>query len=325
MDTRKKLRWLGLVLLAVVVLRLAGCSKPADPFKDIPGGPTRVLVTIPPLYCFTKAVAGDDAAVLCLLTSQGPHDYEAGFNDILKARKANLFLAVGLGLDEFAEKVAKASGNDRLKSFEVGEKGVPDDMLLAGHEEDAKAKKDEHHHHGEHDPHVWLGIPQAIKMVDYIKTTLQEVDGKNKDAYAKRAAAYTEELEKLQKEGRAALKDKKNKKLIAMHESLRYFANSFGLEILGSIQPRPGIEADSAQMAKLVKLCKAEDVRVIAIEPQYKTAGAETLKKELANRGIEVELVEVDPLETVAPEDLKADYYLAKMRQNITNLAKKLR
>ena len=45
---------------------IAGCSKATDPWKDVPGGPTKVLVTIPPLYCFAKNVAGEDAAAASL-------------------------------------------------------------------------------------------------------------------------------------------------------------------------------------------------------------------------------------------------------------------
>jgi zinc transport system substrate-binding protein len=330
MDTCKRL---GLIIVVCgFTLHLLGCSKPADPFKDVPGGPTRVLVTIPPLYCFTKSVAGDDAAVLCLLTAQGPHDYEATTADVLKVRKASLFLTVGLGLDDFAHKIANASGNDKLKTVTLGgNKGLPRDMLLASEEDDddddKAGHKDKHgHHHGEFDPHVWLGIPQAIKMVEKIKITLQEADAKNTDYYEKRAAAYVGELDKLHQEGREALKGAKHKKIIAMHDSLRYFAKAFDLEIVGSIQPRAGTDvAEPAQMARLVKLCKEKGVRVIAVEPQFKTTSAETLKKQLASDGVMVELVEIDPLETVAaPEDLDAKYYVVKMKQNIMNLAKKL-
>jgi ABC-type Zn uptake system ZnuABC Zn-binding protein ZnuA len=307
-------------ILLGLATSLTGCSKADDPWKDVPGGPTRVLVTIPPLYSIAKYVAGEDAAVLCLLGSKGPHGYDPVPADSYKAKKADLFFAIGLGLDEFTGKIVNSSGNKKVKVVEVGE--------LAGaikEEKDDKEEKGGHdHHHGDTDPHVWLGIPESIKMVNAIRDSLQEVDPKNKDGYAKRAAAYVQELEKLLADGKAALKNKKNKKLIATHESLRYFGKSFGLEILDSIQPRPGIEADNAQMTKLVKLMKEKDVRVIATEPQYPQNLAKILKANLAKQKVEVKLVEIDPLETAQADELDAGYYAKKMRENITNLAKAL-
>jgi ABC-type Zn uptake system ZnuABC Zn-binding protein ZnuA len=313
------------VLLAILLglgTALPGCSKARDPWKDVPGGPTKVLVTIPPLYCFAKNVAGDDAAVLCLLGSHGPHDYEPTPDDALKAKKADLFFAIGLGLDEFTGKIVNHSLNKKIKVVEVGDAGG---LIKQEHEHGKEEKGDhDHHHHGEYDPHVWLGIPQSIRMVNAIRDSLQEIDPKNKEGYARRAAAYVKELGKLQADGQIALKDKKNRKLIATHESLRYFGKSFLLEILDSIQPRPGIEADPTKMRDLVKLMKEKDVRVIATEPQYPHKLAEILKANLGKQKIEVKLVEIDPLETAPAGELDAGYYIKKMRENITNLAKAL-
>jgi zinc transport system substrate-binding protein len=315
-------RWKMPVFLALL-LGLAGCSKADNPWDNVPGGPTKVLVTIPPLYSFAKNVGRDDAAVLCLLGSKGPHNYEPVASDSLKAREANVFVAIGLGLDEWTERIRNSSGHkDKIKLVEVGE------MAGAIKEEHESGKEEkgghDHHHHGDYDPHVWLGIPESIKMVNAIRDTLQEVDPKNKEGYAKRAAAYVKELQKLQADGLAALKKKKNKKLIATHDSLRYFGKSFGLEILDSIQPRPGIEADATQMTKLVKLMKEKDVHVIATEPQYPRKLAEILKSKLEKLKVKVNLVEIDPMETAPAEELDAGYYVKKMRENIANLAKAL-
>ncbi len=310
------------ILLALGSI-LPGCGKATDPWKDVPGGPKRVLVTIPPLYCFAKNVAGDDAAVLCLLGSHGPHGYDPKASDSLKAKKADVFFAIGLGLDEWTERILNSSGNkEKIQFVEVGESAG------AFKEEPEKGKEEkgghDHHHPNGVDPHVWLGIPESIRMVDAIRDTLQKIDPKNKEGYARRAADYVKELEKLQADGQTELKNKKNRKLIATHESLRFFGKSFLLEIVDSIQPRPGIEADAGQMTKLVKLMKEKDIKVIATEPQYPHKLAEILKANLEKKKIKVNLAEIDPLETAPAAQLDAAYYVKKMRENIANLAKAL-
>src|SRR5262249_34800048 len=152
------------------------------------------------------------------------------------------------------------------------------------------------HEHGEYDPHIWLGIPQAIAMVEIIRGELKKVDGNpaHQDDYAKNAAAYIETLQKLHADGKAKLRDKENRKIIALHEALGYFADSFDLKIVDAIEMAPGQEASPTHMAKLVKKCKDEDVRVIAVEPQYqKGSSAKVLKDEVKN----IEFAVVDPLE----------------------------
>jgi ABC-type Zn uptake system ZnuABC Zn-binding protein ZnuA len=304
-----------------LVLAFAGCHS-VDEWDDVPGGPPRVLVTFPPLYCFTAKVAGPDAGVLSLLTTVGPHDYQPGRRDHLKVRGADLFLMNGLGLDDFVTRVVNTAGNARIKVIAVGE-AIPKEQLLrteeGAHEEGGAGHK---HSHGYYDPHVWLGIPEAVKMVERIRDVLKQEDPAHRAGYDQRAAAYIDELKQLQKEGQKRFAGK-DVKVIATHDSLRYFARSFGIKVVGNIQPQPGIEADAGQLNRLIDLCTKEKVRVITVEPQYSRATAETLGKQLHSRGLDVQIIEVDTLETADPP-LDADYYVRKMRANLDALAKAL-
>src|SRR5207247_9548281 len=72
------------VLLVLPLVGFAGCGSPPNPWDGVPGGPTRVLLSCPPLYCFAKQVAGPHAAVLCLATTVGPHHYEPTREGALK-------------------------------------------------------------------------------------------------------------------------------------------------------------------------------------------------------------------------------------------------
>ncbi len=327
----------GIVALTAGLLALSGCGSAPDPWKDLPG-PPRVVATFPPLYCFIKNVAGDDAGLLALATTNGPHHYEPTVEETLKLRKADLFFANGLELDErFAERMARGSGNPRLSGQTaegyvlIGDhlldKGLVDKMSAhAGHGHDHE--HDDGHHHGEYDPHLWLGIPQALGMVEVIRDELKKVDPARADAYDRRAADYAARLKKLHEEGKALLAGKKERGLIANHDSLHYFAKSFDLTIAGVIQIQAGTDADPGALAELIKTCQEKKVRVIAIEPQFKQRGAaETLVKELKRRGVpDAVAVEIDPLETVTGDDvLDRAWYEKRVRANLETLAEALR
>lgn len=312
---------------------MGGCGAPRSPWDNVPGGSKHVLVSFTPLYCFAKSVAGPDAKVLSLLTTVGPHDYQPSAADALTVRRADLFFINGLGLDEFVKKLVTNSGNRGLSVVEVGE-AIPEKQLLKidedEHDHDHKAS-DGHHHHGEHDPHVWLGLPEAVIMVNCIRDNLCRIDPEHEKGYTERAANYVKELEDLRKYGEKELGSKKNPRFIATHDSLRYFARSFDikpkLEIVGNIQARAGVSTDAPQLKELAALAREKDIRVIAIEPQYVQAPTEAnaLKREMGPQGNDVRVIEIDPLENVSdPAHLDAGYYIQKMKANIDALAKAL-
>jgi zinc transport system substrate-binding protein len=310
-------RLLGWAIL--LPLLLAGCRKADDAWPST--GKKRVLASFPPLYCFSQNVAGDDVDVRCLLTLTGPHDFEWTSREILLRDKADLMLSNGLGLDEWA---TKKGDKTHAKIVEVAEL-LPQDQLrpMGKHEDDGHG-----HKHGEYDPHVWLGPPQAKTLVAKIADELGELDPAHKKGYQERAKAYSDKLDELHEYGKTAFKAKKNRNIVTTHDSLGYFADAFGLKVVGSIQIKAGTDVDSRGLTELIKTCKEHGVRVIAVEPQYSKASAESLKRELDKKGIAVELIEIDPLETAPAAAGKADpdpgYYLATMRRNVDNLAKAL-
>lgn len=324
MGTMRRV-WLFAFLPAVATaLGLSGCRHAVDPW-DGQAGPPRVVVSFAPLYCFTRNVAGPDAGVLCLLINQGPHGYEANPRDAVLLHKADLFLVNGLGLDEsFADKLKNNADNPKLELVEVGE-AVPESQLHRAAEE---AGHDHgHHHHGTLDPHVWLGLPEARLMVQRIRDELKKKDSAHAQGYDDRAAAYLKKLSDLEAYGKEKLQPKKGEKrrLIAFHDSLYYFTRTFGLEVAGTVEKQPDVEPNAGEVGALVKLCKEQNVRVIAVEPQYpEKTSAQTLLHELHGKGVkDAAFVVVDPLETANPDDLQnLDWYERKLRENIDNLAK---
>ncbi len=325
---------LGLCVAASIPLILSGCSQPANDIWPAGKSP-RVLVSFAPLYCFAANVAGDDAAVMTLLKTTGPHEYQPTSQDTLKLRHADLFLISGLELDDsFSHRLKENSGNTKLKLIELAE-GLK--TLIPLTEEDKKREaaghEGHHHKHGEFDPHAWLGLPEAIAMVEMIRDAFKVQDPAHASGYEQRATEYIAQLRKLHDDGKAALAKvaKQNRKLIAFHDSLRYFARCFDLDVIGVMELRPGIAPDPSYFHNLVKLCKAHNIRVIAVEPQYPTTAAERLLEGIGKEGVtRAKLVEIDPLETAAPEDFSAehgygkDFYVRKMKANIERLKEHL-
>jgi ABC-type Zn uptake system ZnuABC Zn-binding protein ZnuA len=271
-------------------------------------------------------VAGDDATVQSLLTSKGPHDYEFRATDARKLRNADLFFINGLGLDEkIANRLSETANNPKLKTVELGE-SVPEADLIAAGKHEHGAGEHAGHDHGAHDPHVWMGIPEAIYMVQSIRAHLAGVDPAHAAGYKQRADALSERLLAFQATGKDALAKKSEKaRVLAQHDALRYFARSFGIDVVGSIE-LPGHEPNAQRLAELVSMCKDQKVRLIAVEPQYPSnTAAKAILRELERKDIWCVFVEIDPMETADPADLTADFYERRMQANLDNLLKALK
>jgi zinc transport system substrate-binding protein len=311
---------------AVVSLLIIGCggkNKSDSDWPDKPG--PKVVVTFAPLYCFATNVAGEDATVKNVMTTVGPHDFNPTDNDVRLVTRAHFLFSIGLGLDDRqTELMKKGAGNASLRIVELGNE-IPKDKRYEGHCEHANHGPD--HQHGD-DPHVWLSPDHAIIMVNKIRDVLKEKDAAHAAGYEQRAAAYVEKLTALKAYGLEKFKGKKDNRLVSFHDSLAYFEKCYGLEIRGVLTQTAGQEPDDKQMKKLIRICTDETkpTRVIAVEPQYSNStSGEALRKELAAKGVRNPvLVQIDTLETVPPNELAADWYEKKMRENIDALAKAL-
>lgn len=319
--------------IAVVLMPVlaSGCASAPDYWKEARPGQKRVLASTPPLFALTHAVAGDRAYVLSMLTTEGPHQYHGGPTDLVKVNGADLFIYNGLTLDDaFVTKMTRSHRNSKLRMLNVGavldrsDKDLPDDRKLIR----GKPVKHGDHFHGAEDPHYWLGPSVAMAVTEIIAEKLIEVDPEGAEGYKLRSREMVKKLTELKEYGQKALKDKTSKKIITMHDAFKYFARDFAIEIVGNVQDLPGDDIDAVKMKELVELCKSKGIRVIAVEPQYSRATPEALQRSLRRDGIEIQIIELDPLETTPAETGKQNpdpgHYFQKMRENIDALARAL-
>ncbi len=306
----------------IAVVPLLGCAgDEGAQWPDRPG--PKVVASFPPIYCFALNVAGDHATVKTAMTSQGPHHFDPKYSEAKLVLGADLFLVNGLGLDEeAAKKMQGLSGNRSLKLVNLGERFGENELEEGGECTHEDGDGHAHHHHAV-DPHVWLGIGYAKRQVEGIRDALNEADPAHKADYDRRAAEYVARLGELEAKGKDQLKDKKNRRIVTFHGSLTYFAKTFDLSIEDVIQKTPGKEPSGEALKQLVRACKTNNVRVIAVEPQYSGSGsAARLLDELKRAGVEDPvLVEIDPLETAQESDLHAGWFVEKMQANLNALA----
>ena len=319
----------GLALAGAAAAALVcGCPTPPPAWPARPG--LKVLASFAPVYCFAANVVGDAGTVRAVMTTQGPHHFDPRPSDARLVRDADLFFVNGLGLeDRTAATMAKGSGNARLVPIALGDRLDPKTLLRGGCGHDHPGHDHAGHSHDADapDPHVWMGLDNAVRMVEAIRDEVSKADPGHAADYARRAAEYTARLDRLKAEGAELLKAKTERKFVTFHGSLGYFARTFGLEVAAVVQVVPGTDPTANELNELVKVCVEHKVRVIAVEPQYTTrTSAQRLREELAGKGVaDVKLVPIDPLETAPDAALTPAWYEDTMRTNLRELAAALR
>jgi len=58
-------------------------------------------------------------------------------------------------------------------------------------------------------------------------------------------------------------------KIVDYHPSLPNFAKHFGLDIVGTIEPKPGIPPSPSHTLEIINLIKAQHVKAILMEPYF--------------------------------------------------------
>ncbi len=299
-----RFRNIFLVLLAIGSILLAGCgAQPGTKDAEKAEGGFRIVTSFYPMYIdainITRGVDGVTVTNMTKPQTGCLHDYQLTTEDMKTLEKADAFIVNGAGMENFLDKVIKAQ-----KGLTVidASRGIP---LL---EEE-----------GEKNPHVWLSISRDIEQVKNIAEQLEEADPAHADAYAANAKAYIEKLTSLQAEMHASLDNVPHKEIVTFHEAFPYFAEEFGLKIIGVIEREPGSEPTPEELEQTIAQVKQLPVKVLFTEPQYSPSAAETIARETGAK-----IYELDPVVTGEATPAAMDAYLDVMRKNMEVLQQAL-
>ena len=179
------------------------------------------------------------------------------------------------GLEEVKELLAGAEVGEEeqaamalgiLNTFEAGQ--IEADDAIEALEDLAAGGEEEHegHGHGLEDPHFWFD-PFRVKIaVDDIAAQLSGVDPVRGGVYSANAAAYNARLDELHSwtEEQVSVVPEERRLLLTSHDSLGYFANLYGFEVIGVIL---GVsterEPSAADLADLVEEVEEEGVSAV--------------------------------------------------------------
>ena len=192
--------------------------------------------------------------------------------------------------DEDGDDHADEDGDDHADEDDHGHDEDGDDHADEddhGHDDEDDHGHDEEdghhgHDHGSVDPHFWMDIDFVIEAVEAIRAQLARLDPAGADDYRERADAYAAELRALDGEIADTLADlpEERRYLVTFHDAYGYFAERYGLTILGFVVEGPEEEPAAGAIAELVERIEALDVPFIFTEPQFSARPIEQVARD---------------------------------------------
>lgn len=272
--------------LGVLALVGAGCGGGSGSGSD--GDKLVVVATTTQIGDFVREVGGEDVEVHQLLQpNSDPHDYEPRPSDVQNVADAKLVFASGDGIDEWIEEVVSDSG----AGAEVVDLGAVAPIRLPGEDEHGEAEhaghegeeqtEEEHHHDSEFDPHWWHDPRNAEAAVREIERSLGAADPSRRAAFERDANAYVAQLKALDA-GIAACIDSvppSQRKLVTDHDAFNYFAERYGIEVVGAVIPSQTTQAQPSakDLSELADTIEAEQVKAIFPESSLSPKVAEAI------------------------------------------------
>lgn len=268
----------------VSVIFLVACGSGGSS-QGATGGEVRVITSTSIVAALVSEVGGEQVNVRALIgPGVDPHTFDLTTGDARAISDADVVLINGLGLDDFLIDDVEGISDD------VPVVIVTDGIELleaSGHEHEHAAGDD--HDHGDIDPHVWQDPLRVKVMVDNIAGALADADPERADQYRQNAEAYKQTLDETHAEIQALIDQipVERRKLVTNHAAFAYFADRYGLDIVGTVIPGTSSEADpsAGEVAALVELIRETGVSVIFTESLLDPRVAEQLA---ADAGVEV-------------------------------------
>jgi zinc/manganese transport system substrate-binding protein len=262
-------------VLAAAALAAAGPARAA----------VNVVTTTEDLADLTAQVGGDRVKVESIARGyQDPHFVEAKPSFILKLAKADLLVVVGRDLEiGWLPPLIQQSRNAKVQ---VGAAGYLDASLTAKILEIptgqiTRAMGDVH---PQGNPHYHLDPGNGRRIAKAIADKLTQMSPGDAAYFASRYADFDTRLAEAEKRWDAAMAPYRGTKIVTYHRSWANFTDRFGLDVMGYVEPRPGIPPSPQHTIDLIREMKGQNVKILVVEPYFDLKTPNSIARETGAR-----------------------------------------
>lgn len=277
-----------------------------------------VVTTTADLASLTREVGGDRVDATSVAKGyQDPHFVEPKPSFLLLLRKADLLEVVGLDLEiGWLPPLLDQSRNPKIRPGGPGYLDVSAGVEILDRPT-GTVNRSMGDVHAMGNPHYWLDPANAIRIAIQISNRLSQLRPKDAAYFAGRLETFKKRMNDANKKWTAMLAPYRGAKIVTYHNSWPNFTRRYGLNVVGFVEPKPGVPPSPSHTFELINLMKAQKVRAILVEPYFDLKTPKSIAERTG-----ANLLVMYPSVGARPE---LDDYFKLFDRNITELVKALR
>ena len=250
------------------------------PSRCLGANKLNVVTTTTNLASIAESVGGEHVSVASIGSGdEDPHFIQAKPSYMMKARKADLWIRVGLELEiGYEGLILQGSRNPRIQINTPGHLDASEGILKL-EVPTGKIDRSMGDVHPMGNPHYWLDPYNGKIIAKNICQRLKQLDPEHAGDYDRNLAAFLSKLDTAMAGWVAKLKPFEHSKIVTYHRSWPYFANRFNLDVVAELEPKPGIPPGPGHILEVINTMKSEKAGVILMEPFYNRDDAEAVAK----------------------------------------------
>jgi len=296
---------------------IVGCLFLPDHAASEPEERLKVVTTLSTFADVARTIGGPHVAVTAIASPRfNPHFIEPKPSDVLKVKRATLFIHAGLDLELWRGPLLDAAGNPTLFPGSPGEldlsRGI--ELLEVPTRPLSRAAGDIHI---SGNPHYWLNPENVQEIAETICDKLCAMDPQHEQAYHRNLQEFRETLDQKIPEWRAKLAPYQGQEIVGYHNEWVYLMEFAGLKMQHFLEPKPGIPPTPQQVQFIEQYIKQKNIRAIVQATYFPTQAAKTVAR---RTGAKLVLLCQNVQELSSCSD-----YVAMLDYNMTQLVNTLR
>ena len=233
-------------------------------------GKLNVVATTEDLGALAREVGGDKVSVTALAKGyQDPHFVDPKPSFILAVSKADVLIVVGRELEiGWLPPLLTSSRNAKIQpgangyldaSMNVRILEIPTGQIT-------RAMGDVH---PAGNPHYWLEPGNGRRIAQAIRDKFSALQPASASYFGQRYTDFDMRLAAAEKRWDATLAPFKGAKLVTFHRSWPNFMERWGLDVIGYVEPLPGIPPTPQHTIEVIQTMKSQGAKLIVVEPYF--------------------------------------------------------
>lgn len=256
---------------AIAALTLAASSAAAQ---------KRVVATTPDLASIAREIGGSLVSVTSLAKpTEDPHFVDAKPSHIVTLNRADALIEGGAELElGWLPPLLENSRNPKIAAGAPGRIVASQGIRMLEVPTSFDRSKGDVHSMG--NPHFLID-PLNVKIIaTHIADHFAQIDPKNAAVYRSNLAKFNARLDSKLTQWQGQLAPFRRARIVTYHKDFVYLGLRFGLQIIETLEPKPGIAPSPSHLASVIGTMRRNNAHVILVQPFQNRKTAETVARQ---------------------------------------------